>query len=281
MLQNQPIPRNQLPRRRVGNVLLTIIICAFLVFVFREMNKNLQNSSFASGYILFGSILFLTLFNLRKRLTFLPNIGRASTWMQLHIYVGWSTFIVFGFHIGWHFPNGYLEGFLAILYLIVALSGVYGLFMTRVIPKRLTAIGEEVIFERIPALQLQLAHEARQTAMGALGANEVIPRFYLNQLLPFFEKPRGLGYALFPSGRRKRQLLGELRGLERYLSVEQRPVGRRLADIVQEKDDLDYHHAMQGRLKTWLFLHVGFTYSLLTISTLHGILVHAFTGGVL
>ena len=129
-----------------------------------------------------------------------------------------------------------------------------------------------------PALRLQLAHEARQTAMGTLGGTEVIPRFYLNQLLPFFEKPRGLRYALFPSGRRKRQLLGELQGLERYLSVDQRPVGRRLASIVQKKDDLDYHHALQGRLKLWLFLHIGFTYSLVAISVLHGILVHAFSG---
>ena len=70
--------------------------------------------------------------------------------MQLHIYVGWSTFVVFGFHIGWKTPNGYLEGFLALLYLVVALSGVYGLFITRLVPKRLTAIGEEVVFERIP-----------------------------------------------------------------------------------------------------------------------------------
>ena len=263
----------------MGNIVLTTLICVLLVFVIVQMNRNLQHASYFSGYILFGSIIFLTAFNLRKKLTFLPSIGSAATWLQIHIYVGWSTFLVFAFHVGWRVPNGYLEGFLACLYLTVALSGVYGLFITRIIPRRLTAIGDEVIFERIPALKLQLAHDARQTAMGSLENSEVIARFYLNHLLPFFERSRGLTYVLFPTGRRKRQLLAELRGLERYLSADQRPVGKRLASIVHQKDDLDYHYAMQGRLKLWLFLHIGFTYSLVAISIIHAVLVHAFAGG--
>ncbi len=280
MLQDKSIARNQLPRRRMINAATTLAICAFLVFILCMMESSLHHASYLSGYILLGSILFLTAFNLRKKLTFLPGIGTAAMWMQIHIYVGWSTFIVFAFHIGWRIPNGYLEGFLALLYLTVALSGVYGLFITRIIPKRLTAIGDEVVFERIPSLRLQLAHQARQTAMGTLGHTDVIPRFYLNRLLTFFEKRRGLGYALFPSGRKKRQLLGELEQLERYLSDDQRPVGKQLAEIVVRKDDLDYHHVMQGRLKLWLFLHIGFTYSLVAISIIHAVLVHAFAGGI-
>jgi hypothetical protein len=278
MNNEQPIPRSQLPRRRIRRILLTLVLCGFFAFVFWEMNRKLLHSTYVSGYILFAAIVFLTAFNLRKKLTFLPSIGSAATWMQLHIYVGLSTFLFFGFHIGWRVPNGYLEGFLAILYLTVALSGVYGLFITRVIPKRLTAIGDEFIFERIPTLRMQLALEARQTAMGALDGSEVIPRFYMNHLLSFFEKPRSLFYKLFPTGRKKRQLVGDLKGLERYLSDDQRPIGQSLVTMVQRKDDLDYHFAMQGRLKLWLFLHIGFTYSLLAISILHGILVHAFAG---
>ncbi|MEM9412359.1 MAG: hypothetical protein AAGA30_14690, partial [Planctomycetota bacterium] len=76
------------------------------------------------------------------------------------------------------------------------------------------------------------------------------------------------------------RLLTELNDLQRYLSDEQRQVSSHLSTYINRKDDLDYHVAMQGRLKLWLFFHIGFTYSLLTISILHGVLVHAFAGGV-
>ena len=66
MMQDQPIPRHKLLRRRIVSAVLTLLVCAFLVFILSEMNKNLHNSSFLSGYILFGSILFLTAFNFEK-----------------------------------------------------------------------------------------------------------------------------------------------------------------------------------------------------------------------
>lgn len=279
MPDKQPIPRNQFYSRRVRNTLATLFVCLILAYICSAMNDNLWHSSYFTGYLLLSSIVFLTAFNLRKKLTFLPAIGAASTWMQLHIYVGLATFLMFGYHVAWRIPNGWLEGLLAMLYLIVAFSGVYGLFITRIMPKRLTAIGQEVIFERIPELQSQVAYDARQTALGSLAASDVIARFYLRKLLPFFEKPRGLSYVLIPNGRRKRQLMAGLSDLQRYLSAEQREVSCQLSGLVQKKDDLDYHHAIQGRLKVWLFFHIGFTYSLLAISILHALLVHAFIGG--
>lgn len=280
MTSNQPLPRTKIVKRRVVNTLVTIIATVLLVVLLLEMNRNLRHSSYTSGYILIGSLFFLAAFNLRKKFSFLPRLGKASFWMQLHIYVGLSTFVIFGMHIAWRVPNGWLECFLATLYLLVALSGVYGLFITRVIPKRLTAIGHEVVFERIPQIRTELAYEARQTALGCLGSTDVIPRFYAHQLFPFFEQSRGLGYLCFPTGRKRRRLLGELDGLKRYLSVEQREISTRLMGYVQQKDDLDYHHAMQGRMKVWLFVHIGFTYSLLAVAVLHAILVHAFAGGL-
>ena len=280
MSDRKPIPRKKFTKRRIINSVVTIVACTLFVALLFEMNRNLLHASYTSGYVLLGSLFFLAAFTLRKHFSFLPMIGRASTWMQVHIYVGLATFLIFGMHIAWHVPDGRLESFLAILYLLVACSGVYGLFITRIIPKRLTAIGQEVVFERIPQLRSELAYEARQTALGCLGSTDVIPRFYVHQLFPFFEKGRGLAYLFLPTGRRRRQLMGELDGLKRYLSVEQREIGTKLMGYVQQKDDLDYHYAMQGRMKAWMFVHVGFTYSLLAVAVLHAILVHAFAGGL-
>ncbi len=278
MLLADSIARSQIPKRRIRYALLTGAICCVLVFCATELEQNLWHSNYFTGYLLLACTLFLSAFNLRKKVTFLPSVGSAAAWMQAHIWVGLSTFVLFGLHIAWRVPSGLFESLLAFLYLLVAGSGVYGLFITRLLPKRLTNVGQEFVFERIPVLRTQVAYEAKQTAMGSLAASDVIGRFYLQRLLPYFEKPRRVGYLLFPSSRLKRQLIHELQELQRYLSSDQRRIGQKLSEFVQRKDDLDYHHAMQGRLKLWLFVHIGFTYSLLAISILHVILVHAFIG---
>jgi hypothetical protein len=74
--------------------------------------------------------------------------------------------------------------------------------------------------------------------------------------------------------------LSEIEDLDRYLAPPHRETGRKLADLVRRKDDLDYHRALQGRLKVWLFLHIGLTYSLVILAVAHGVAVHLFHGGL-
>jgi hypothetical protein len=94
------------------------------------------------------------------------------------------------------------------------------------------------------------------------------------------ERRRSLAYALAPSMRRSRSLVSGLRELDRYLSPPQRESWHKLAGLVREKEDLDFHRAMQGRLKLWLFVHIGMTWGLLLFSVIHGVLAHSFGGGL-
>jgi hypothetical protein len=247
-----------------------------LACLIQSQRSNLGRPDFTTGYLLFGCLVFLAAFNLRKKLPMLPKIGSASFWMQLHIYVGLSTFAMFGMHIAWRFPTGHFEQILAALYMIVGLSGVYGLVISRIIPKRLSAIPQEVIFEQIPWLRVQLTRQARALVMSVCESSDVLARFYVNRLASYLERPRGWLYLVNPSGRMRRQMISEIDELNRYLGDEQRKTGRELAELVKRKDDLDYHQAMQGRLKGWLFIHIGLTYSLLVLAFVHMVLVHAF-----
>ena len=154
----------------------------------------------------------------------------------------------------------------------------YGLYVTRILPKRLTAVNEEIIFERIPAFRQKLAAQARVIALEACETSEVLAKFYSNRLIHFFERPRSLAYMVSPSGGKRRQLVGEIEALDRFLGDEQRTASRKLAGLVRQKDDLDFHRAIQGRLKIWLFAHIGVTYSLLIVAVVHGVMAHAFSG---
>ena len=265
-------------RRLVGSGLLVLFVFALAVWEQRQ-SQALERTSFQTGYLLFATICFLALFSVRKRLTFLPALGSASLWMQVHIYVGLATFAIFGFHVGWRIPNGIFERTLASLFLFVAGSGVYGLYLTRWLPRQLSAVKTEVIFERIPALRKTLAAQASELVMSLHQTSDVLARLYVNKLAHFFEQPRSLAYLIYPSGYHRRQLVMAIQDLDRYLEIEQRQASKELQTLVCEKDDLDYHHAIQGRLKLWLYVHIGFTYGLLLFSVIHGVMANSFGGG--
>lgn len=274
---NQPV---RLRSRRLVGVSLTIVaVIAYWIFVTLQ-RQSLQHTAWSTGYSLFGCLVFLAAFNLRKKLVFLPVLGTSAMWMQLHIYVAFFSIAVFLMHIGLAIPNGVFEQALALLYVTVAGSGVYGLYMTRTIPRKLTATGFEVIFEQIPEKRRQLVASARNLILETARSTDVIAKFYLHHLAQFMERPRSFAYNLSPSLRTSRTLIEELRQLDRYLSVTQRECSRKLSTLVREKEDLDYHWALQGRLKTWLFVHIGMTYGLLLVSILHGVIAHAFGGGL-
>jgi hypothetical protein len=270
----------QIRQRRVRNCVALVVAMVVLAYVVSVLGRSLWHSAFLTGYLLLGSFVLLTLFGVRKRLSFIPNIGSASFWMQLHIYVGWATLVMFGMHVSWSIPNGIFETTLAILFFIVAGSGVYGLIITRAYPAKLTSLGGEEIFERIPLRRAQIASRARELILNSGESAEVLGPFYVNRLAAFFEKPRGWMYLAMPNGRLKRQLVSDISDLDRYLPKDQRKIGKALSQIVEERDRLDYHSALQGRLKGWLFVHIGFTYSLLLLSIVHGVLAHAFAGAI-
>jgi len=275
----QPINRNRLVNRRVRGLVITTVMLLFFSYVVRYLDDNLYGSSWFSGYTLTGAVLFLAAFHWRKKISVLAVLGSAAGWMQFHIYLGLSTFVLFGWHLHWRIPQGTLEQLLAAAYLSVALSGVYGLYLTRTTPRKLAALPRQFIFEEIPRLRSEVRRRAEALAVTDVQANEILARVYVNRIASFIEDSRGWAFAWWPSGAGCRRVIGELLALDRYLAPKQRETSRQLMKLVREKDDLDYHAALQGRLKGWMFLHVAMTYSLLTLMLVHIVLVHAFAGG--
>jgi hypothetical protein len=73
--------------------------------------------------------------------------------------------------------------------------------------------------------------------------------------------------------------MGEMQNLRRYLCEPETAACERLFALVRRKDDLDFHAARQGLLKSWLFLHIALSYTLTVIGLTHGLLALAFRGG--
>ncbi|NOZ41104.1 MAG: hypothetical protein GXP24_12895 [Planctomycetes bacterium] len=269
-------------KRRLRNTALTVAALGGFVAWKLWRESGLCATSFDTGYALLAAILFLALYNFRKKLPVLPWTTSAG-WLQLHLYVGLSTAVLLGLHIDWRVPNGILETILAALYLATFASGLIGIYWTRTLPRKLARVSEEVIFERIPLLRSQVRDRAERAVLEAVRSSgaTTLGEFYSDRLHDFFQRSRGLRFFLRPNNRLRRQLLAELTEVNRYLSEPERKTCEQLFALIRRRDDLDYHAALQWRLKAWLFLHIGLTYPLVAVASVHGLLAHLFDGGAL
>ena len=119
--------------RRRRNVLIVLVLAVGVFGTHNAYDAALYDSTFLTGWTLFISILMLTLFNLRKKLTMVP-IGSNASWLQFHIYLGALTVLVFALHVGWRLPDGFIEVSLAILFVVVAGTGIAGVVLSRTSP---------------------------------------------------------------------------------------------------------------------------------------------------
>ena len=98
--------------RRLRNISIVILVALGLLIGHQVYSVALYQEQFLSGWLLIGTVLFLTFYNARKKLSMLP-IGTAAKWLQFHIYLGFLSVLLFFLHISWRIPNGWLEGFLS------------------------------------------------------------------------------------------------------------------------------------------------------------------------
>jgi len=255
-----------------------LLACAALLFVHGRYSAGSPAYPYLTGWGLFAVILFLSAYNARKKLPFLP-LGSSEAWFQLHIYLGLSTAAIFLLHIRFHPPTGWFEGTLAWLYALVMVSGIFGLAVTRYFPRRLTARGGEVIYEKIPGLRHSLRQQAEAIALGGDRPSSTLAEFYARRLDAFFAEPRNFVHHLAESRRPLNSLVAELEDLRRYQADKEQAALEQLLALVRQKDTLDYHRALQSTLRLWLFIHLPLTWSLLIFSFVHIALVYAFAGG--
>ena len=267
--------------RRLRNISIVILVALVLLIGHQVYSVALYQEQFLSGWLLIGTVLFLTFYNARKKISMLP-IGTAAKWLQLHIYLGLLSILLFFLHVSWRIPNGWLEGLLAVFFIGVSLSGVTGLYLNRRLSKLLTRRGEEVIFERIPGFIAGLRSEAEELALQcASGTNSsTISDYYAADLAPFFSGPKNLMHHFLGSRRALFEMIKQTTNMDRYLNDKEREFAEKIRQLIEKKDELDYHYALQAILKGWLFIHIPLTYGMIILAAIHLVLAYAFSGGV-
>src|SRR6266480_3584397 len=144
----------------------------FLPATFRPQPSLLQNPSdhrspggtpfgLVLGTISLGIFVFAALLGVRKKLPFLP-VGNVQRWLRSHIWLTLLTIPLVLLHSGFRL-GGPMTTLLMALYVIVMVSGIYGLAlqhqMPRIMKERLPA---ETVFEQIPHIREQVVAAAEK-----------------------------------------------------------------------------------------------------------------------
>ena len=257
--------------------IVAIAAVGALAFWQRSMHVTLGATEYTTGYILFGLMVFLALYNTRKKLSMIP-LGRASNWLTLHVIGGLAAVAIFVLHTGTFWPTGAVERVLALLFILVSLSGIIGFRLQAWIPGRLARRGPELIYERIPAEIARIRGEAEDAANAAAAASgyDTLGRYYIEALAWYFERPRFVTNHLLGGRRPESWLRRRIATVEHLLSDGEREQLRVIERLGSEKTVVDAQFALQSLLKGWVMIHVPLAAALLIFAVWHLILVHVY-----
>lgn len=267
-------------RRRIYGSLAVLLLTLTSWCAWTLHRTGLAPAALYSGAALLALCLFLAGFNLRKKLPFLPLL-RASTWMQLHVYLGLFSMVLFLFHIDFRIPSGLLEVVLAVVFIVVALSGIAGLLFSRYLPGRMTQSGESLVYEQLPARRRQIREGVRDLIYHAEEScgSSTLSEFYREHLREFLESRPQL---LHPFGAERKRLshrvTNELEARRRYLSSAENEIAAELEEWIGAKENLDFQESSHRILKGWLFIHIPFTFSLILLGAAHGVFAILYGG---
>lgn len=270
-----------LTAHRIICIVALFVLSSFAAAIHFSWGRQQERWAYMTGWALLALMIVLAAFNGRKKLPFLP-IFSAAAWLQFHLYAGYFAVLLFLIHIQFHWPSGWFEVGLTGFYVVVTVSGVIGIAISRGFPRRMGARGGDVLFEQVPAIRRRIHEEAESLAIGSVekAASGTIADFYARELHDFFSQHRNFWAHFFEIRGPLSDLREKIGELERFLDPAELTILNRIDELVVQKDGLDYQYALQRVLRLWLFVHIPFTWGLLVWSFAHVVLVYGFSGGV-
>ena len=261
-------------------LLPTVISVIAFVGVYHWQSKaalELENPQIITGWALAAAIVFLLIFNVRKRLSAF-NLGLAKVWFALHVAFGFLTIAFFVIHAGVLWPIGVYEQLLAAGFWLVSLTGVLGVLITIYFPKRLTNTGLEIVYENIPEeiFSLRAAVEDILVNCAKECGETTLQEHYSQTLAWYFRRPRFYWSYLIGSNADKAWLTRHLDSVRRYLNAEEMGYLDQIQKLAERKSLVDEHFARQDVMKKWLLMHLPLSILVFAMSIWHIILVYSY-----
>ncbi|MFO0934998.1 MAG: hypothetical protein U0798_00600 [Gemmataceae bacterium] len=181
------------------------------------------------------------------------RLGATRAWMRWHVILGFLCLPVIVIHSGFAF-GGWLSSVTMWLFLIVIVSGIYGLVLQQWLPKKL--------FDEIPnetvAAQISVAvstHREESRELVADIRNPLLDEFFKDTFDPYLEQGSRSG-SLLASPAEADRLFGRLKAA---LPAASEPAVDRLAAAAALRRQWDRQVRLTWWLHSWLEVHLPFS----------------------
>jgi hypothetical protein len=152
-------------------ILFGLALAAYIPYARASLHGPSGGTTLGLTYGVAGLILivYAGLLGARRKIP-TWRLGRATTWMRGHLWLGLLSYALIVFHSGFQL-GGALTGILMILFTVVILSGIYGVLLQQFLPRTmLTSLPLETIYEQIDSVVGQLRDEADELVAVASGS---------------------------------------------------------------------------------------------------------------
>jgi len=225
------------------------------------------------------------------------RIGRASTWLKGHLWLGVLSLPLVLFHAGFAF-GGTLATVLMWLLFAVLVTGAVTLALQHFLPRVMTrSLPEETVFEQLDHMRKQLLIEAEQMVRGWVGgvgiakcagrlrgrvvlgraastATEASPeraplRLFLDRYLRPYFAADGMRRSRLGDPSARAALFEELRGT---VDASLHGLTRDLEALCVQREQLQMQRRLHLWLHGWLLLHVPLSYLLVLLTAVHAVM---------
>jgi len=151
--------------------ILLVAVAFYVPYVRTALNGPSGGSvhGLVYGIVGFAFMIFAGLLGARRKVP-TWRLGRGTTWMRAHIWLGLVSLPLILLHGGFRL-GGSLTTVLMILFGVVWVSGIVGLFLQQTLPRlMLTRVPLETVYEQIDDIVLQLLAESDDLVTAACGA---------------------------------------------------------------------------------------------------------------
>jgi hypothetical protein len=293
---------------------LIALALAGLLYVPYALTTVTGTSGGSAVGLIYGSIgsammIFAGLLGARKKFP-TWRVGRGTFWMRGHLWIGFLSFPFILLHAGFRMGGGPLTRTLMALFVVVFLSGIFGVILQHFIPQVMTQrVPMETIYEQIDRVLEQLVQEAELITadVGAALEQEMIQAEEEEEkLAPVASGGRKAGQAAAPvaderaSGMVATFFESQLkpflmsRQSEKHVlanPAEAAPLFQQLKvlvpqtlwpkfddleNICEEKRQLERQRRLHHFLHGWLLIHIPASYALLVLGAIHAVVALRF-----
>lgn len=224
---------------------------------------------YTMGTIGAGLIVWLTFLGIRKR-AITNGVWSLKAWVSAHVYLGLALTVIATLHTGFQFGWN-IHTLAYALMMLVVLSGLYGIFVYAVLPKRLSSNRRETtqkqMVEAIRSLDRQLNDAAQPLNQAQAAAVN----------LSIEESRIGGGFwrrmSIRPDDCGTRRAIAKLKGLSRNATEAERTALDTVGPLLDRKSEallqLRRHVQTRALLSVWLGVHVPASIALLMALTAH------------